>query len=158
MQFIPSLLFLSSFLNPKFQQFCSCPAYPSLKSLSTVHSFWISIQSIVFPIKHTWHFVSHHNISHLGLLFLPIQTSHGVCSFLPLAQPHGRSVSAALPSGAPGATTRQARQWWKQQDSWTSQLAAPALWAFQSAERNRTHVPAMFGEGIKRKSNDSAKC
>lgn len=154
MQFIPSFLFLSNFLHLKFQQCCSCPAYPSLKSLSILHNFWISIQSIVFPVKHTWHFVSHHSFSHLGLLSLPVQTSH--LFILSLAQPHGRSVSAALPSGAPRATTGTGKAVMEAAGLWNQ--SAPALWVFQSAERNRTHLPATFGEGVKRKSNDCAKC
>lgn len=81
MQFIPSFSFLPSSLHLKFQQCCSCSGYPSPKSLSIPHCFWISSQSIMLPVKHTWCFVSHHSISHLGLLSLPVQTSHGVCSF-----------------------------------------------------------------------------
>lgn len=72
--------------------------------------------------------------------------------------PWQKCLSAASPSSAPRAASGQVRQWWKQQDSWTSQLPAPALWAFLSAERNRAHLPAIFGEEVKRKSNGSAKC
>lgn len=156
MQFIPSFLFFPNSLHLKFQQCCSCPDYPSLKSLSIPHSCWISSQSILFPVTHTWHFVSHRSISHLGLLSLPMQTSMESVLFA-IGPAPWQKCKCSFTSDAPRATTGQARRWWKQQDSWASQPATPALWTFQSAKR-KTHLPARFGEGVKTKNNDCAKC
>lgn len=156
MQFIPSFLFFPNSSHLKFQQCCSCPAYPSLKSLSIPHSCWISSQSIVVPVTHTWHFVSTTAFPILAcypcLYRLPMESV-----VFAIGPASWQKCKCSFTSDAPRATIGQARQWWKQQDSWTSQPAAPALWTFQSAKR-KTHLPARFEEGVKRKNNGCAKC
>ena len=42
--------------------------------------------------------------------------------------------------------------------SLTSQPAASAVSVFQSALREKTHLPARFGEGVKRRRKEGAKC
>lgn len=139
------LLVPTQLLHLKFQQCCSFPAYPSLKSLWVPHSFRFSIPSMVFPVKHTWHFESHHSNSDLGMLSLPAGTSYGVCSFC-----HGPSPVAGLWVQLYPAVLLKPLQDRQGSDGSSRTLepaiAVPACWAFQSSDTNRAHLPAAFGK------------